>query len=102
MTDQESFNNVKQWLNEIDRYANENVNKLLVGNKSDLTAKKVVDYQTAKVSVLLCGVCMVHSAGSKQQCNTWPWCLHTWLRLPLGSHLVRQNSLAITFQHPTL
>ena len=52
MTDQESFNNVKQWLNEIDRYANENVNKLLVGNKSDLTAKKVVDYQTAKVIAL--------------------------------------------------
>lgn len=51
MTDQESFNNVKQWLNEIDRYANENVNKLLVGNKSDLTSKKVVDYATAKVSV---------------------------------------------------
>ena len=48
VTDQESFNNVKQWLNEIDRYANENVNKLLVGNKSDLTAKKVVDYATAK------------------------------------------------------
>lgn len=33
VTEQESFNNVKQWLNEIDRYANENVNKLLVGNK---------------------------------------------------------------------
>lgn len=49
VTDQESFNNVKQWLNEIDRYASESVNKLLVGNKSDLTAKKVVDYQTAKV-----------------------------------------------------
>ena len=31
------------------RYANENVNKLLVGNKSDLTSKRVVDYQTAKV-----------------------------------------------------
>lgn len=48
VTDQESFNNVKQWLNEIDRYANENVNKLLVGNKSDLSDKKVVDTQTAK------------------------------------------------------
>jgi Ras-related protein Rab-1A len=48
VTDQESFNNVKQWLNEIDRYASENVNKLLVGNKSDLATKKVVDYQTAK------------------------------------------------------
>ena len=48
VTDAESFKNVKQWLNEIDRYANENVNKLLVGNKSDLTAKRAVDYETAK------------------------------------------------------
>lgn len=48
VTDPESFSNVKQWLHEIDRYANENVNKLLVGNKSDLADKKEVDYQTAK------------------------------------------------------
>ncbi|CAO2046828.1 unnamed protein product, partial [Urochloa humidicola] len=48
VTDQESFNNVKQWLNEIDRYASDNVNKLLVGNKSDLTANKVVATETAK------------------------------------------------------
>ncbi|PPR97499.1 hypothetical protein GOBAR_AA23167 [Gossypium barbadense] len=33
VTDQESFNNVKQWLSEIDCYASDNVNKLLVGNK---------------------------------------------------------------------
>lgn len=52
MTDQDSFNNVKQWLSEIDRYASENVNKLLVGNKSDLTANKVVSYETAKVNKL--------------------------------------------------
>merc|ERR1712193_322126 len=48
VTDQETFNNVKQWLQEIDRYACETVNKLLVGNKCDLTTKKVVDYTTAK------------------------------------------------------
>ncbi|KAG0378959.1 GTP-binding protein of the rab [Mortierella sp. AD032] len=48
VTDQDTFNNVKQWLAEIDRYASEGVNKLLVGNKSDLTNKKVVDYTVAK------------------------------------------------------
>ena len=45
----ESFHNVKQWLQEIDRYATEGVNKLLVGNKSDMADKKVVDYAVAKV-----------------------------------------------------
>ncbi|KAL0092591.1 GTP-binding protein ypt1 [Phycomyces blakesleeanus] len=48
VTDQDSFNNVKQWMREIDRYAAEGVNKLLVGNKNDLTEKKVVDYTAAK------------------------------------------------------
>lgn len=49
VTDMDSFNNVKQWLQEIDRYATEGVNKLLVGNKSDMTDKKVVEYTVAKV-----------------------------------------------------
>jgi len=47
-TDRESFNNVKQWMGEIDRYACENVNKLLVGNKCDLVDQKTVDTATAK------------------------------------------------------
>lgn len=48
VTDMATFSNVKQWLNEIDRYANDSVCKLLVGNKCDLIDKKVVDTQTAK------------------------------------------------------
>ena len=34
-TDSETFEHVKTWLHEIDRYASENVNKLLVGNKCE-------------------------------------------------------------------
>jgi len=47
-TDADSFEHVKTWLHEIDRYASENVNKLLVGNKSDLTSKRQVEFDTAK------------------------------------------------------
>ena len=47
-TDNETFKHVKTWLDEIDRYASENVNKLLVGNKSDLTPKRQVDTSVAK------------------------------------------------------
>jgi len=48
VTDVESFNNVKQWLHEIDRYASESVNKLLVGNKSDLASKRAVSFEAGK------------------------------------------------------
>jgi GTPase SAR1 family protein len=49
----DTFTNVKQWLQEIDRYAVEGVNKLLVGNKSDLVNKKVVETAVAKVSGMM-------------------------------------------------
>uniref|UniRef100_A0A803NZC4 Uncharacterized protein n=1 Tax=Cannabis sativa TaxID=3483 RepID=A0A803NZC4_CANSA len=48
VTDEESFKHVKSWLQEIDKYTNGNVKKLIVGNKCDLTDKKVVSYDTAK------------------------------------------------------
>ena len=48
---QETFNNVKQWLEEIECNTFGNIPKLLVGNKSDLVSRKVVDFSTAKVAV---------------------------------------------------
>ncbi|WFD31798.1 ras GTPase [Malassezia sp. CBS 17886] len=48
VTDEATFANVKQWLQEIERYACEGVNKLLVGNKSDLASSRAVEYDTAK------------------------------------------------------
>jgi GTPase SAR1 family protein len=45
----ESFENVKYWFNEIERHGNENVNKMLVGNKCDLISKIEVNHNRATV-----------------------------------------------------
>lgn len=47
VTNQESFDHVNDWLNEVNRYASEGTCKLLVGNKSDRT-DKVVSTEAAK------------------------------------------------------
>jgi len=43
-----SFNNVKTWLAEIERYASSSVTKLLVGNKADLSSRRTVDKAAAE------------------------------------------------------
>merc|ERR1712199_136064 len=48
ITDADSFGNVKQWLEEIQRYACEGVNKLMVGNKCDLASKRKVEKKAAE------------------------------------------------------
>lgn len=51
LTDSESFENIKHWLNEIQKNAFEGVSKIIVGNKSDAFEKKEVfgsrDYATS-------------------------------------------------------
>lgn len=42
VTNQSSFDAIRTWADDIDRYARENVPTLLVGNKSDLAAERVV------------------------------------------------------------
>lgn len=46
-TDQKSFDNLTTWLGEIKKYASESVNIILVGNKNDLTDKKVIGTDAA-------------------------------------------------------
>jgi Ras-related protein Rab-1A len=48
VTSQESFDHVNDWLKEVNRYASEGTCKLLVGNKSDRTADKLVTAESAK------------------------------------------------------
>lgn len=48
VTNRESFNNVKNWMGEITRYASENVNRVLIGNKCDIDGKKAVTTEEGK------------------------------------------------------
>ncbi|KAI9601909.1 hypothetical protein KEM48_001197 [Puccinia striiformis f. sp. tritici PST-130] len=42
VTDEKSFENIRNWHANIDQHASEGVNKILIGNKSDSVDKKIV------------------------------------------------------------
>ncbi|KAI5395385.1 Ras- protein RABE1a, variant 2 [Lathyrus oleraceus] len=42
VTDESSFNNIKNWIRNIEQHASDNVNKILVGNKADMDESKRV------------------------------------------------------------
>ena len=48
ITERESFENLNSWLIEIEKNANKNIYKLLIGNKCDLEDKRKVTYQEGK------------------------------------------------------
>ena len=42
-----TFKNIKFWLDELDKYASENISKMIIGNKCDIL-KREVDYSVAR------------------------------------------------------
>ena len=48
ITDRDSFNNLNSWLIEIEKNANKNVFKLLIGNKNDLESERKVTFNEGK------------------------------------------------------
>ena len=56
ITDLESFQNLTSWLIEIEKNANKNVFKILVGNKSDLESERKVSAETGKEFALQHGM----------------------------------------------
>jgi Ras-related protein Rab-1A len=48
ITDRQSFKDIENWLAEVERHANENVVKLLVGNKCDLESARQVSTEEGK------------------------------------------------------
>ena len=48
VTNRESFENVKNWVDSIENYAKEDIQKVLIGNKIDLTEQRKVTKQEAQ------------------------------------------------------
>lgn len=63
VTNQDSFANIqRQWLPEIQRYASSNVSLVLVGNKSDLSNKRVISTEEGKALADTLGVSFVETS----------------------------------------
>lgn len=48
VTDKESFKNIDTWMNEVEKHASDNVSRILVGNKCDLTDSRQVSTDEGK------------------------------------------------------
>ena len=48
VTDKNTFQNLKQWISEVNRHASSHVNKMLIGNKCDLVNQKEVETEVAR------------------------------------------------------
>jgi len=44
VTDEQSFQNIRNWIRNIEQHAADNVDKILVGNKCDMETEKVVEH----------------------------------------------------------
>lgn len=48
LTDERSFNNIRNWIHNTEQYASEGVNKILIGNKCDMNERRVIDRARAE------------------------------------------------------
>ncbi|KAJ5070760.1 ras-related protein rabd2a-like [Anaeramoeba ignava] len=68
VTNQDSFNNLKYWMKEIQEYAPDNVNMILIGTKSDLISQKVIDTETGEKFAEQLGISFFETS-SKENIN---------------------------------
>jgi Ras-related protein Rab-1A len=48
ITDRESFSAIENWMNEVEKHASDNISRILVGNKSDMTEARQVSTDEGK------------------------------------------------------
>ena len=65
VTDKDSFKNLNNWLIEIEKNANKNVLKVLIGNKTDLEEKRIISYNQGKEFADTYGLKYVETSAKK-------------------------------------
>ena len=65
VTDRESFKNLSNWLIEIEKNANKNILKVLIGNKTDLEEKRIISYNQGKEFADTYGLKYVETSAKK-------------------------------------
>jgi len=90
-TREETFSSIPQWLEELERYASPNVNKLLIGNKSDLTSQNAVDSSYVKVGSFAVGSLLYQLTAAS-----------SGIRRPEGDDLHRDLSQGVHQRRPGL
>ena len=53
ITNSKSFDNIAKWLRNIQEHANEDVEKMILGNKCDMEDKRVIPKERGKLIILV-------------------------------------------------
>jgi small GTP-binding protein len=69
ITDRKSFINMIEWFEDIEKYAPPNTYKVLVGNKSDLEAKRKVTYEEGEIISQIYNCNMFYETSAKDNTN---------------------------------
>ena len=65
VTDRDSFKNLSNWLIEIEKNANKNILRVLIGNKCDLEDKRVISYNQGKEFADTYGLKFIETSAKK-------------------------------------
>ena len=67
ITRRQSYEHVKRWVEDINKYAKENTIKFLIGNKSDLANEKQVSYEEARALASQMGMTYFHLSAKRNE-----------------------------------
>ena len=67
VTDSTSFNNIRTWIKEIDKYSEADVPKILIGNKIDLEHKRVVDTKSGQTLAKDLGLQFIETSAKRSK-----------------------------------